>query len=312
MGAGLPTTRLRFMRVVVTGGTGFIGGALVDELLRTGEEEIVVATRYPEKVKPRGGRVKGVQAFAGDSVSLGKAFTGADVVVHAIQFPNHPVENPRRGYTYMEVDGQGTVVAARVAKKLGVGRFVYLSGIGAGQGKTQPWYRAKDMAESAIREAGLEYGMVRPSWAYGPGDRSMNRFIFFCRNFPVVPVIGDGANKVAPLHVTDLVRCVAQAVRRDDAANRVFELGGPQELTTDEILRTILRVIGKRRPLLHQPKALVKLGTWPLQFLPTPPLSPRAVDFILQEVVFDPKPAWEFFGFPFRTLEAGLREYVRP
>lgn len=295
----------------MAGGTGFIGSAVVKALVESGNEEIVVVSRNPEKVRARKGRLHAVQGFAGDPVSLGKAFTGADVVVQAVQFPNHPVENPRRGHTYMEIDGRGTEVAARVARKVGVRRFVYLSGIGAGQGRPQPWYRAKDLAESAIRGAGLEHAILRPSWVYGPGDHSMNRFIRFCRYFPVVPVIGDGKNKVAPLHVDDLAQCVAQAVRRDDAVSRTFELGGPHSLTTDDILRTIQKVLGKRRPLLHHPVALMKLATWPLQFLPTPPLSPQAVEFIVQEVEFDPSPAREFFGFPFRTLEQGLREYVR-
>src|SRR5712692_9012593 len=188
------------MRIVVTGGTGFIGREVVERLRETGEDEVVVTTRHPDR-DPWGGRVRLVQAYAGDHVSLGKAFMGADVVVHAIQFPNHPVEDPARGRTYLEVDGKGTRVAATVAKNLGVRRFVYLSGAGAGQGRPQPWFRAKDMAEAAIKETGMEYALLRPSWIYGPGDRSMNRFLFFCRYLPVVPVIGDGKTTVRPISV---------------------------------------------------------------------------------------------------------------
>jgi len=180
------------MRIVVTGGTGFIGREVVKRLLEIPGDEIVVTTRDPGGRDPWGGRVERVQAFAGDPISLGKAMTRADVVVHAIQFPNHPVEDPKRGRSYLEVDGKGTEVAAAVAKKLGVRRFVYLSGAGAGQGRPQPWFQAKDRAEAAIRASGLEHALLRPSWIYGPGDRSMNRFVFFCRYLPVVPVIGNG------------------------------------------------------------------------------------------------------------------------
>src|SRR3954470_23862410 len=108
------------MRVVVSGGTGFIrpgGGA---RLLAEGGAEVTVTTRHPERADPWDGRVRKIQAFAGDAVSLGKAFTGADTVVQAIQFPNHPVEDPSKGRTYMEVDGRGTQVAVGVARKLGV------------------------------------------------------------------------------------------------------------------------------------------------------------------------------------------------
>ena len=187
------------MRIVVAGGTGFIGREVVERLLETRGDEIVVTSRDPERGDPFGGRVRMVQAFAGDPISMGKAFTGAEVVVQAIQFPNHPVEDPSRGRTYMEVDGKGTEVAVAVAKKLGVRRFVYLSGAGAGQGRTQPWFQAKDRAEAAIRASGMEHALLRPSWIYGPGDRSMNRFVFFCRYLPVVPVIGDGKTAVQPI-----------------------------------------------------------------------------------------------------------------
>jgi NADH dehydrogenase len=298
------------MRIVVTGGRGFIGREVVNRLLETGEDRVVVTSRDPERGERWGGRVEVVQAFAGDPLSLGKAFARADVVVQAIQFPNHPVEDKRRGRTYMEVDGRGTQAAARAAKAMGVRRFVYLSGAGAGQGRTQPWFQAKDMAEAAIRESGMESCFIRPSWIYGPRDRSMNRFVFFCRYLPVVPVIGDGTTPVYPIYVKDVARCVVEAVRREDVKDKAFELGGPERLSMDQIIRTVQTVLGKRRPLLHHPPRLMKLLVLPMTLLPNPILSPTAIDFILQEVELDPRPAMDYFGFPFRRLEEGLREYL--
>ncbi len=297
------------MRVVVTGGTGFIGSEVVERLLQAGGHEIVVATRDPGR-DPWKGRVTLAQAFAGDPTSLGRAFARADVVVQAIQFPNHPVEDPSRGRTYLEVDGRGTTTAARVAKAMGVRRFVYVSGAGAGQGRPQPWFQAKDMAEAAIRESGMEHAFLRPSWIYGPRDRSMNRFVFFCRYLPLVPVIGDGTTPVYPAYVKDVARCIADAALREDAKTLALELGGPERLTMDQILHTVQSVLKKRRPLLHHPAKLMKLLVLPMQLMPEPILSPTAIDFILQEVALDPKPAMEYFGFPFRRLEEGLRDYL--
>ena len=300
------------MKIVVTGGTGFVGREVVGRLLETRQApaRVVVTTRELSDPDPWGGRVERVQAFAGDPLSLGRAFAGAEVVVHAIQFRNHPVEDPARGRTYLEVDGRGTEVAARTARRLGVRRFVYLSGAGAGQSRPEPWFQAKDRAEAAIRESGMEFCLLRPSWIYGPRDRSMNRLVFFCRHWPVVPVIGDGSNTVHPIYVKDVARCVVQAVRREDAKDKGLELGGPERLSMDRILRTLQAVLGRRRPLLHQPPWLVKLLIRPLRLLPEPPVSPAAIDFLLQEVELDPRPAMGFFGFEFRSLEAGLRDYL--
>jgi NADH dehydrogenase len=298
------------MRIVVAGGTGFIGREVVERLLEVGGHELAVTTRDPGRHDPWGSRVELLQAFAGDATSLGRAFARAEVVVHAIQFPNHPVEDPRRGRTYLEVDGRGTQVAARVAKAMGVRRFVYLSGAGAGQGRPQTWFQAKDMAEAAIRETGLEHALLRPSWIYGARDRSMNRFVFFCRYLPVVPVIGDGTTCVHPIYVKDVARCVADAALREDAKALALELGGPEKLSMDQIIHTIQSVLRKRRPLLHHPAKLMKLLVLPMQVLPEPMLSPGAIDFVLQEVDLDPKPAMQYFGFPFRRLEEGLRDYL--
>lgn len=298
------------MRVVVTGGTGFIGREVARRLAESGEDEVVVTSRSPRPEGLFGGRVGVVQAFAGDALSLGRAFTRADVVVHAIQFANHPVEDPGKGRTYVEVDGKGTQVAARVARAMGVRRFVYLSGAGAGQGRPQPWFKAKEMGEQAVREAGLEHAFLRPSWVYGPGDRSMSRFVWFARHLPVVPVIGDGRTPVFPLSVDDLARAIVECVRRPDATALALDMGGPERLTMDEVVRAIQRVLGRRRPLLHHPVPLMKVLTLPMKLMPEPLLSPAAVEFITQEVEIDPRPAHEYFGFPFRRLEEGLREYL--
>ena len=167
------------------------------------------------------------------------------------------------------------------------------------------------MAEAAIRASGLQFTFLRPSWIYGPKDHSMNRFVFFCRHLPLVPVIGDGTTHVDPISVKDVARCAVEAVRREDATDKAFDLGGPERLTMDQIIHTIQSVLRRRRPLLHHPAKLMKLLVLPMQLLPEPILSPGAIDFILQETPLDPKPAMDYFGFTPRRLEDGLREYLR-
>lgn len=298
------------MRIVVTGATGLVGREVVARLAEENGVRVVATTRDPERRAFRHVHVEWVQAFAGDPLSLARAFTRADVVVHAAQFPNHPVEDPRRGRSYLEFDGLGTETAAHVARACGVRRFVYMSGAGAGQGRPQPWFQAKDRAEAAIRASGLEFVLLRPSWIYGPRDRSMNRFVGFCRALPFVPVIGDGRTAVFPAHVADVATCVSEAALRPDAKALALELGGPQRLSMDEVLQTLLRVLGLRRPLVHHPVGLMKLVATAMQLLPNPMLSPGAIDFVLETVEIDPKPAMDYFGFRFRTLEEGLTEYL--
>src|SRR4051794_4811148 len=201
-------------------------------------------TRNPGRAPPPPG-VESVRGDRGGTASLDAATRGIDVVVHAVQFPNHPVENPRKGWTYEQVDGAGTERMVAAAQKNGVRRFVYLSGAGARPGRTEPWFRAKERAERAVTSSGMQYVILRPSWIYGPDDRSMNKFVAFVRLLPVVPVIGWGGEQVQPVAVADVANVAAAAVYEPAATNKVFEIGSPPPISMDEILRTIMRVLGK-------------------------------------------------------------------
>jgi NADH dehydrogenase len=301
------------MKVLITGGTGFIGSHVRDALLARPEMaggRLLRMTRDPGGKRDEDPRAGFVAGDVRDAASLERATEGVDAVVHCVQFPNHPVQRPSKGYTYEEVDAKGTERLVAACAKNGVRRAVYFSGAGTSPERPEPWFRAKVAAERAVRESGMEYVILRPSWIYGPDDRSLNRFVTFIRYLPVVPVVGDGTNRVQPVSIFDVAAVAADAVFNREATNRVFDLGGPEELTMDEILGRVQKVLGTRRPLLHQPAALVKVAAVPMQLLPSPPLSPEAVDFILQEVHVDPEPAERVFGVAFRPLEEGLRQYL--
>lgn len=292
--------------VLVAGGTGFIGSHIVRRLLEKGHR-VAVLTRDPGRAR----LPAGVEARRGDvrasAESLSEAVAGVDAVISAVQFPNHPVENPRRGHTYMAIDGEGTERLVDAAGTAGVKRFIYLGGAGTRPGQTAPWFLAKLKAEKAVRESGISYTIFQPSWVYGPEDRSLNKFVTFARLLPVVPVIGSGKTKVQPIHVDDLAEVVAASVDLPAAARQTYELGGPQTLTMDEIIHTMLAALRKRRPLLHQPAWLMKCVTAPLTLLPAPPLSPAAVDFVLMEEPVDNSAVLRDFGVRLRPLSEGLR-----
>ena len=298
------------MNVLIAGGTGFIGSRIVDELLRRGGHRLVVMTRDPARARPRAG-VEYVRGDVTDPASLDAATKGIDVVVHSVQFPNHPVENPRKGWTYEKIDGEGTERMAAAAAKNGVKRFVYLGGAGTRPGRPEPWFKAKERAERAITSSGMEYVILRPSWIYGPDDRSMNKFVTFIKLLPVVPVIGSGQEQVQPAYIMDVAKVAALAVDLPAATNRVFELGSKTPISMDDINRLIMRLLGKNKPLFHQPAWLVKIPASVIQYLPNAPLSPGAIDFITMDERVDASEAEAVFGVEFRSLEAGLREYLK-
>ncbi len=296
------------MKVCVAGGTGLLGRAIVPALINAGHEVAILSRSDPSRdpVDPRATWVRGDVT---DPASLISALRGMDAVVDAVQFPNSPVENPKKGYTFERIDLGGTKNLVDAAKAAGVPRFIGLSGAGAAEDARYHWLRFKWQEEQHIQASGLTWTIFRPSWIYGPRDVSLNRFLGFAKFLPFIPVIGNGKIRLNPLFVDDLAAHVAAAPGRPAAENRLFEIGGPDVLTMDEIIRTALRVRGKKRFLLHQPAALMKVVASVAQFAPGRPLTPDAIDFILMDPIADTASLREVFGLPLTPLAEALATY---
>ncbi len=297
------------MRIVVAGGTGLLGREITRQFLAAGHE-VAVLSRSPGAPHPGDSQAIWLRGDVTEPASLAGKLKGADVVVDAVQFPNSPIEDPKKGRTFERFDLGGTKNLADACRAQGAGQFIGLSGVGAAENARFHWQRFKWQEEQHVAASGLAYMMFRPSWIYGPNDVSLNRFLGFARFLPFVPVIGDGKTRINPLFVGDLAAHVVAAVGNQAALGRVFEIGGPEVLTMDEIVRTALRVSGKRRFLLHQPASFMKLIASLIQHAPGRPLTPGAIDFITMDGIADTTALVETFGLPLTPLEQGLSTYL--
>lgn len=285
-----------------------ISRALLDD-----DHEVTVLSRTPAKVS-RIEALTGANATRGDVTereSLTGTLEGADAVVMAVQFPNHPIEVPRKGLTYDRYDRQGTVNLLAEAQRAGGVRFLYVSGASANPASEKTWYRAKGLAERAIVNSGLEHVIVRPSWAYGPGDRALNRFAAIARLSPVIPQPGASPQRIQPIYAGDVGSVFARIVERG-AYGGVFEIGSREVMTMNEVVRTLVEVMDKKRLIVPVPKSLVKLATAPLVALPNPPMSPAGVDFATQDGLVDISRAVRELDFDPLSLREGLERYIRP
>ena len=298
-------------RILVAGGTGFLGRAFVRSFVRRGAR-VAVLTRNPDRAADLGLPVNYVRGDVRVPSTLGPSLRGIDTAVLTVQFPGYPVEAPSRGRTFMEVDARGTAALVEAAAQAGVRKLVYLSGVGADPHSDRVWYRAKGLAEASVRASGLTHVIVRPSWVYGPEDQSLNRFVGLVRRVPFLyPQLGDGRGRVSPVHVDDLTGLVGEAALGTAGDGLTLEAGGPDVLTLDEVVRTVMAVLGRRKPILHIPRPLVKLGAALLERLPGQLLSRDAVDFITQAGVADTGLARDRFpSFRPRALAPGLEAYL--
>ena len=296
--------------VAVAGGTGFVGGAIVAELDRRGQRVVVLTHRPGRALRRTPPQVEIRAADVTSPDSLAGALDGVDALVISLAFPGLPVENRRRGWTFENVDAGGTESLVAAARQRGVGRLLYISGAGAAPGAARHWFRAKWRAETAVRASGIPYTIIRPTWVYGPGDPSLNRFLVLARFLPVVPLTGDGSQQLAPVFIDDVARLAADALVEPAAVDQVLEIGGPETMSMRELVRRAIRASGRSRPVLPMPVGLVKLAALPMRLLPRPPLTPEAVDFVNQPATVDNGPLMALLPRRLTPFEEGLSTYL--
>ena len=330
------------MIILVSGASGFVGGTITRHLLASGHtvramSRSAARARTALETTPQGrdslaeGRLTLVEADITQPPTLAAAVEGVDAVVQAAQFRGAPVEDPARGFTYMEVDGHGTANLLGALCRVygeptagpalarfpnGAPRFLYMSGISVSPDSPHSWDRAKWAAEQAIRGSGLDWTIVRGCWAYGPNDAALNRLIGYSDLLPFVPVFGPGKEPLTPVYVEDIGRLFALIVASpEEATDTTFALGGPDEVSLNEFLRLALAAKGRRRSILHIPMWAGKIQGTLMQRLPGRPLTPDAVDFVSQGGAATDADrrllAQRFPEFQTTPVEEGLARYMR-
>jgi uncharacterized protein YbjT (DUF2867 family) len=241
--------------ILVTGATGTVGKALVPQLLERGEE-VRVLVRDPRRL----GRLRvEVRIALGDLTDLGdprlarQALRGVTTVIHLAA----AIRDQARA-RIEELNGLATARLLRAAEVADVERFVFFSAMNATEFQRTRFFRAKALAERAVRASELDTTVFAPSIVYDRNDpwiRIQRRLSLL----PAIPISGDGRARFQPIWASDVARCVVADIERA-AGSRRHELGGPEELIYDEIARLVARSSGRDRPLVHVPLGLVHYG----------------------------------------------------
>ena len=272
--------------ITIFGGSGFVGRHVVRALAER-HYRIRVAVRRPDlagHLQPLGrvGQVHAVQANLRYADSIASAVRGASIVINLTG-----ILYERGKQRFSAVHTYGAEAVAQAAAAQGA-QLVHMSAIGADPASPSLYARSKAAGEAAVFKAMPDATVFRPSIVFGPEDDFFNRFAAMARLSPVLPLIGGGQTRFQPVFCGDVAEAVGKAI--DGIANpgTVYELGGPEVLTFEELMKIMLATIERRRLLVPLPFGIARLQAKVLQFLPTPLLTPDQVELLkLDNVVSD-------------------------
>ena len=259
-------------RVVVFGGSGFIGRYVVKRLAAAGHP-VRVACRDVERakfLKPMGavGQVSTMLTNVRYPETVAAACDGMDWVVNLVGILH---EAGAQHFDVVQAEGAETI--AKAAAAAGASKLVHLSAIGADADSESLYAQSKAMGEAAVKEAFPTATIIRPSVVFGPEDDFFNRFADLARFTPALPLIDGGHTKMQPVYVGDVADAICKSLDDATCAGQTYELGGPRVMTMKEIMEYTLAESGKKRLLVPLPSAIAAIKARFLELLPNPPLT---------------------------------------
>lgn len=265
---------MQVKRVVLVGGSGFVGRAIANRLANAG-----VSVLVPTRRRSRAGHilllpnVEAVEADVHDPATLARLFAGADAVVSLVG-----VLHSRSGEPYgpdfarAHVELPKKIVTA--CRGAGVKRLVHISALGASSEGPSEYQRSKAAGEAAIRSTGadLDWVILRPSVIFGRDDRFLNMFAELTGLFPVLPLAGANT-RFQPVHVEDIAEIVWRSLTAPEAAGQTYELAGPTVYTLRQLVEYVSALVGKPRPVIALPEGLAMLQARLMELAPQPLMS---------------------------------------
>jgi len=276
------------MRVLVTGASGFVGNAVVRELLAQGHEVRALVRRGSEKKLQERDQVELAPGDCLDHEALEEAAAGCDAVIHLVGIIR---EFPGRGVTFEQVHVQATRNVVDAAKGAGARRYLHMSALGARPEPADPYHLTNYRADEYVINSGLAYTIFRPSIIYGPEDQSINLFARHIQRLAFFPIIGDGTYQVQPVPVWTVARAFALALELPHTENKIYEVGKVKKV--------------------HQPVWCMRFAANLCGRFRWFPLTPGQLRMLLEGSTCDPAAFYQDFGLIPEPFSEGLASYLK-
>ena len=297
------------MKVFMTGGTGFVGKEILDQLLSAGHEVRVLVR---EGSRDKLAKHQNVQSHLGDVTdadSLVGALDGCEAVIHLVGIIR---EFPGRGITFKKMHVNATENMLDACAEQGVRRFLHMSSNGTRENGSTVYHRTKWQAEELVRDSGLDWTIFRPSLIFGRGSEFVKMLTELIRRVPVVPVIGDGQYRMQPVSVAQVAESFVRALQMPESVGATYHQGGSESYTYDTILDLTARAMGREQATkMHQPLFMIKPMIRLLQGFEQFPITEDQLQMLVEGNVCDPEEWAQTFALVPISYAEGIGECVQ-
>jgi|Deesub1362A_J573_1020465.scaffolds.fasta_scaffold00093_85 NADH dehydrogenase len=292
--------------IFIAGSTGFIGKHLLKALTEK-NYKIRCLIRKPKQARTY--EKQGIEAIIGDITqrdTLYGILTGVRMVVHLVG-----IIEEKGNQTFKKVHVEGTKNLVEEAKKAGVEHFFYQSALGASLDSPAAYHRTKAEAEEIVRASGIPFTIFRPSLIVGKGDGFTKKILELIKfPSPVIPVPGKGKALFQPIYIGDWVECFLRIIENPNARDKIYELGGPEQLSYNEIVKLIAEASGVRKPLFHIPMGLANIGVRLLEKTPLSPVTSEQLMLLNEDNICDKQSVRKNFGFKPLPFKEALSLFI--
>lgn len=294
-------------RVFVTGGSGFVGRAVIDELLARGHA--VSALSHHGSLEGGGDGVRAIQGDLFDNDALDDGMRECHAVIHLVGII---MEKSGRGVTFERIHYQGTKRVVDAALRNGVRRYVHMSALGTRSNAVSEYHRTKFMAETYVRASDLDWTIFRPSLIHGPKGEFMRMEAKWARMsappFLFMPYFGGRkAGKLQPVYVNDVARAFVDALEKKSTIGEVYPLAGPNEVTWPQLHKTVSSaIVGRERMTGWIPVPIARV----VALMPGAPYNTDQVQMSQEDNTTDIRKFVDAFGWEPQPFEPTLRSYA--